>query len=63
MGYEGVAGVEDYFALAGGAVGGGGVEARATVKAGPPFGFAQGRLFGDDNKKDNCNCKDKGKNK
>jgi hypothetical protein len=27
---------------------------KATETTDPPFGFAQGRLFGDDNK--NCNC-------
>jgi hypothetical protein len=28
---------------------------KPKAKADPPFGFAQGRLFGDDNKKSNSN--------
>jgi hypothetical protein len=29
----------------------------ATATAGPPFDFAQGKLFGDENKKGNCEGK------
>jgi hypothetical protein len=31
---------------------------KAKANADPPFDFAQGRLFGDDNKKNNSNGKD-----
>jgi hypothetical protein len=33
------------------------IEARARATADPPFDFAQGRLFGDDNKKSYSNEK------
>jgi hypothetical protein len=33
---------------------------QATATADPPFDFAQGRLFGDDNQNSNCNFNGKG---
>jgi hypothetical protein len=35
--------------------------ATATTNADPPFDFAQGRLFGDDNKKGKYKCEAKGR--
>jgi hypothetical protein len=57
VGYEGVEGMDHYFAVAGGAVRFGVEGATANANADPPFGFAQGRLFGDDNQKGNSTAK------
>ncbi len=56
--------MDHYFAVAGGAVRFGVEGATANANADPPFGFAQGRLFGDDNQKaTQLNCKARAKTK